>query len=150
MVASLWLWAGAGHVNHCVRAGLPASTTVTKRAPQGQMPLPKFGSGLYPRSRSLKRTFALLGFSIASGRQSQSPRGICQGLRAGPRLPFLVAHVQADSNWSLIYVPGAVPPAVGLMADAILERNREQPGELRGSPGTACKPGGDSEWCLIQ
>ena len=141
-------------MNHCVRAGLPANTTVTKRAPQagpeGRMPLPQVVSGLYPRSRSLKRTSAVLGFSIASGRQSQSPRGIYQGLRAGPRVPFLVACVQADSNWFFIYLPGAVPPAVGLMADAILERNREQPGELRGSPGTACKPGGDSEWCLIQ
>ena len=35
-MASLWLQAGAGHVNHCVRAGLPASTGVTKTAPQGR------------------------------------------------------------------------------------------------------------------
>ncbi|KAM6184355.1 olfactory receptor 14A16-like [Sarcoramphus papa] len=109
-VASLWLQAGAGNGNHCVRAGLRASTPITKGALQG-------------RARRL---------------EASSKAG---GPRAGQRPPFLVAHVHADSNCSLIYLPGAVPPAVGLMADAVLERNWELPGLLRGSPGTVCECG---------
>jgi len=59
--------------------------------------------------------------------EGQSPRGICEGVRAGPRAASLVAPVQAVSKSCLTYLSGAVPPAVGLMADAILERNWELP-----------------------
>ena len=37
-------------------------------------------------------------------------------------------------NW--IDLDGTAPPAVGLMADAGLQRNLEIPGDVRGSAGT--------------
>lgn len=45
------------------------------------------------------------------------------------------------------YLPVAVQPAVGLMADAILERKRLHPGELKGAAGTAVSLGG--QWVAL-
>ena len=144
--ASLWLQAGTGHVNHRVRAGLPASTGVTKRAPQGRARRPdassKVGVRTIPKETLPQKDFCSSGVLDSFRETISESQGDLLGIEGWTKLPFLVACVQADSSCSLIYVPGAVPTAVGLMADAILERNREQPGEFRGSPGTVCKPGG--------
>ena len=53
----------------------------------------------------------------------------------GPRAAFVVALPQADNNWSWTHQNGTVPPAVGLMVDASLERNPELPGDVTGTQG---------------
>ena len=68
---------------------------------------------------------------------------VCGETRAGLRVPFMGALAQADDNWCWTHQHETAPPAVGLMADASLERNLELPGDVRGSPGTGCSVGSD-------
>ena len=91
--APLWLQAESGHVSRGVRAGLHASTTITKEAPQGMTrrldTASKAGVRNTLKNISLIWTFPLLRFLMLSGEQAQRPNGICLGAKGWTKTSLL-------------------------------------------------------------
>lgn len=142
-VLFLWLWAGADHVNHCVRAGVPASTTVTKGAPQGRAR--RLGGCLF-QSWCQGSTKELL----------PEKTSCCSGVPHG--CSGTISESQGDllgtKGWTMSSLLGGTcpqrqQPVCGLSACGCPTCSGadgrchpgEESGAARGSPGTVCESG---------
>ena len=141
-------------MNHCVRAGHPASTTVTKRAPQGRARRPdassKGGVRTIPKEPLPQKDFCSSGVLESFRETISESQGDLSGTEGWTKTSLLGGMCPSRQQLVFDLCPWCCPTCSG--ADG-----RCHPGEESGAARRAqgisrhsVEAWGGSEWCLVQ